>query len=98
MHLNYGSEEFQGYSISFSGQGARFYQEIYMPIFEFTCEQCDKPFEELVRSSNSVDGVVCPKCGSTQIKRKISTFASKISGGSSFTMSSSAPSCSTGST
>ncbi len=69
-----------------------------MPIFEFLCEQCEKPFEELVRSSSTVDGVVCPKCGSPQIKRKISTFASKISGGSTFSLSSSASSCSTGST
>jgi putative FmdB family regulatory protein len=69
-----------------------------MPIFEFICEQCEKPFEELVRSSSSLVGVVCPKCGSPQIKRKISTFASKISGGSSFSMSPSSSSCSTGST
>jgi putative FmdB family regulatory protein len=69
-----------------------------MPIFEFVCEQCEKPFEELVRSSSSLDGVVCPQCGSPQIKRKISTFASKISGGSSFSLGSSASSCSTGST
>jgi putative FmdB family regulatory protein len=69
-----------------------------MPIFEFICEQCKKPFEELVRSSSSVDGLVCPKCGSPEIKRKISTFASKISGGRSFSVSSSASSCSTGST
>jgi putative FmdB family regulatory protein len=75
-----------------------FFQEIFMPIFEFVCEQCNMPFEELVRSSNSVEGVVCPKCSSPQVKRKISTFASKISGGSSFSMSSAASSCSTGST
>lgn len=69
-----------------------------MPIFEFVCELCEKPFEELVRISGPIDGVVCPKCGSPQVKRKISTFASKISGGSSFSMSSAASSCSTGST
>jgi putative FmdB family regulatory protein len=69
-----------------------------MPIFEFVCEQCNMPFEELVRSSSSVEEVVCPKCSSPQVKRKISTFASKISGGSSFSMSSAASSCSTGST
>ena len=69
-----------------------------MPIFEFVCEQCEKSFEELVRSSTLIDGVVCPKCGSAQVKKKISTFASKISGGSSFSLGSSAASCSTGST
>ena len=69
-----------------------------MPIFEFVCEQCEKPFEELVRSFNSVEGVICPQCGSAQVKKKISTFASKIAGGSSFSLGSSASSCSTGST
>jgi len=69
-----------------------------MPIFEFVCEQCDKSFEELVRSFTSVEGVVCPQCGSVQVKKKISTFASKISGGSSFSLGSSSSSCSTGST
>jgi putative FmdB family regulatory protein len=69
-----------------------------MPIFEFICQQCENPFEELVRSSSSLEGLVCPECGSPQIKRKISTFASKITGGSSFSMSSAASSCSTGST
>lgn len=69
-----------------------------MPIFEFVCEQCEKPFEELVRSFHSVEGVICPQCGSAKVKKKISTFASKIAGGSSFSLSSSASSCSTGST
>ncbi|RPI88399.1 MAG: zinc ribbon domain-containing protein [Chloroflexi bacterium] len=70
-----------------------------MPIFEFVCSECGRPFEELVRSSSAVDGVICPTCGSTEVKKKISTFASKISGGSSFpSFSTSASSCSTGST
>ena len=70
-----------------------------MPIFEFVCSECSKQFEELVRSASAVDEVTCPTCGSSYIKKKVSTFASKISGGASFSLgSSSAASCSTGST
>lgn len=68
-----------------------------MPIFEFVCAECGWPFEELVRSASAVDGVVCPACSSENVKKQISTFASKISGGSSFSFNSApASSCSTG--
>ena len=69
-----------------------------MPIFEFVCGTCGDPFEELVFSSNAVDGVSCPACGGEDVTKQISTFASRVVGGSSFSMSSSPPaSCSTGS-
>jgi putative FmdB family regulatory protein len=73
-----------------------------MPIFEFVCQDCQKPFEELVRSASAVDSVACPSCGSGQVKKKLSTFASRISGGNSLSLgggsfSSSGSSCSTGS-
>lgn len=67
-----------------------------MPLFEFVCTSCNQPFEELVRSASAMDGVVCPVCGSQEVKKKISTFASKVSGSSSFSLgASSAASCST---
>lgn len=70
-----------------------------MPIFEFVCSDCSQPFEELVRSSSAVSEVVCPTCHSPNIKKKISTFASKVAGGGSFSLGSApASSCSTGST
>ena len=70
-----------------------------MPIFEFICSSCGEPFEELVRSASAIDQMSCPSCGSIEVKKKISTFASKTVGGSSFSFgSSSAASCSTGST
>jgi len=70
-----------------------------MPLFEFVCTTCDQDFEELVRSANATDDVACPECGSSDIHKKISTFASKISGGSSFSFNPSpAAPCSTGST
>jgi len=64
-----------------------------MPIFEFICTDCNEPFEELVRSANSVDEVVCPTCGSVHINKMISTFASKVAGTSSSSFNSSASSC-----
>jgi putative FmdB family regulatory protein len=70
-----------------------------MPIFEFVCSECGHPFEELLRSSVEVSNVACPSCGSRQVKKQISSFASKISGGGSLSIgSSSASSCSTGGT
>jgi len=69
-----------------------------MPLFEFNCTHCGQPFEELLRSANDTDKVTCPICGSTQIKKKISTFASKASGGNSSSLNAgAAASCSTGS-
>ncbi len=66
-----------------------------MPIFEFECSDCKNDFEELLRSASALDQVVCPQCGSRQVKKKISNFASKISaiggGSSSFSGGSCSP-------
>jgi putative FmdB family regulatory protein len=71
-----------------------------MPIYEFSCSTCDRSFEELVRSAESVSEVVCPTCGGRHVKRKISLFASKANTAGAFASASSASgaSCSTGST
>ena len=68
-----------------------------MPIFEFVCQECEAPFEELVRSAISVDEVACPFCESDQVAKQISTFASKVNGTSSSYANVPAASCSTGS-
>lgn len=68
-----------------------------MPIYEFNCSSCERSFEELVRSAEAVHEVVCPKCGSQHVRRKISLFASKSNGSSALT-GASAAACSTGST
>jgi putative FmdB family regulatory protein len=70
-----------------------------MPIFEFVCEVCGNDFEELVFSSSTAS-VRCPACESQQVKKKISTFATKAPSGkstSSWGGSSASSSCSTGS-
>ena len=71
-----------------------------MPIYEFSCSTCDRSFEELVRSAEATSEVVCPKCGSQHVRRKISLFASKTNTVGAFAGASSASSaaCSTGST
>jgi putative FmdB family regulatory protein len=70
-----------------------------MPIFEFVCKDCEQQFEDLIFGTK-LDGVVCPTCGSDRVRKKMSTFASRVGGdGASLSLGSSpAASCSTGST
>jgi putative FmdB family regulatory protein len=51
-----------------------------MPLYEFHCEKCGKDSEVLVRSTQW-EGTPCPKCGSTQLVKKFSTFAAAGTGG-----------------
>jgi putative FmdB family regulatory protein len=44
-----------------------------MPIYEYRCEECDEPFEKLVRAFR--EEVACPHCGSGEVERLLSTFA-----------------------
>jgi len=52
-----------------------------MPLYEFNCTNCMDEFEELVRSVAAIAEVKCPTCGSQDIHRKVSIFASKVSKG-----------------
>ena len=51
-----------------------------MPIYEFHCEKCEQDSEILVRSRHW-EGTKCPRCGSTKLAKKFSTFASAGAGG-----------------
>jgi putative FmdB family regulatory protein len=51
-----------------------------MPIYEYACKKCGKRFECLVSAGKEKD-VVCDKCGSGEVEKKISCFG--IGGGSS---------------
>jgi putative FmdB family regulatory protein len=42
-----------------------------MPIYEYTCRKCDKPFELLVRGS---EAPACPSCGSRKVEKGFSVF------------------------
>lgn len=50
-----------------------------MPIYEFHCGACAADSEILVRSLEW-QGTRCPKCGSTKLEKKWSTFASSVAG------------------
>ena len=47
-----------------------------MPIYEFTCLDCKKDCELLVRSSNWQQDANCPTCGSEKLDKKLSVFSS----------------------
>ncbi len=49
-----------------------------MPIYEFHCAACKKDSEILVRSTRW-KGTACPHCGSKDLSKKLSVFASSVS-------------------
>lgn len=46
-----------------------------MPIYEYTCQSCNKKFDQLVRTMSSDAKVKCPECGSPKTARALSVFA-----------------------
>ncbi|MDR1040562.1 MAG: zinc ribbon domain-containing protein [Deltaproteobacteria bacterium] len=50
-----------------------------MPIYEFTCRDCGKEFEELVLKDG--EGGTCPSCGAAGAEKRMSRFRSKSGGG-----------------
>jgi len=51
-----------------------------MPLYEYKCADCDKPFEMLVASPSLADSVVCRYCGSESVRRLVSSFAARVGG------------------
>jgi putative FmdB family regulatory protein len=47
-----------------------------VPIYEYSCKDCAERFEELV-STSAAEKVACPSCGSRQVDRVYSTFATE---------------------
>ena len=45
-----------------------------MPIFEYSCRQCQAEFELLVRAGTEL---ACPKCGGVELERRLSIPAIK---------------------
>ncbi|NOR11323.1 MAG: zinc ribbon domain-containing protein [Desulfovibrionaceae bacterium] len=56
-----------------------------MPIYEFRCQDCNKFFESILKSSShaALTEVVCPECGSKKVKKTISASSYRLSSGSS---------------
>jgi putative FmdB family regulatory protein len=43
-----------------------------MPVYEYVCRSCERPFEELVLGGETV---ACPSCSSADVEKRFSTFA-----------------------
>jgi len=64
-----------------------------MPIYEFTCNVCGNEFEEILPSSN-ISTVTCNACGSSDIKKMLSSGSFRLRSGSGSSLSNApAPAC-----
>ncbi|HEU0264293.1 MAG TPA: zinc ribbon domain-containing protein [Geobacterales bacterium] len=52
-----------------------------MPIYEYLCQQCGERFSLIQKMGSDSSAVRCSKCGSSDVKREISSFS--CSGGQS---------------
>ncbi|RUM89039.1 MAG: zinc ribbon domain-containing protein [Thermodesulfatator sp.] len=52
-----------------------------MPIYEFHCEECGEEFEVLCRNRAEAEEVKCQKCGSSKVKRLMSTITPIVDSG-----------------
>ncbi len=72
-----------------------------MPIYEYKCSGCKRIFEELIRNPSDETGIKCPVCGSTSVKKIMSSYSAFGSSNTepdySDSGSSSCPSCGCGS-
>ncbi|MCS6882464.1 MAG: zinc ribbon domain-containing protein [Oscillochloridaceae bacterium] len=46
-----------------------------MPIYEYLCPECNGKFQKLVRGFTDPPGLACPRCGSAEVRRAVSRFA-----------------------
>lgn len=53
-----------------------------MPIYEYECPKCGERLELRRSMSDSDRDVKCPKCGTENVRRVFSTFATTSSGSS----------------
>jgi len=66
-----------------------------MPIYEFDCRPCKDRFEILIGISR-IEEAKCPRCGSDKVKRVMSTFSARTSGGSSHSHGDNCAGCAAG--
>ncbi|NPA48487.1 MAG: zinc ribbon domain-containing protein [Thermodesulfobacteria bacterium] len=53
-----------------------------MPIYEFVCKDCRTTFETLCFSQRDLEETRCPRCGSRNVGKLLSTFSSRMGFGS----------------
>lgn len=63
-----------------------------MPIREYTCQACGHQFETLVRSAETP---ACTSCGSTDLEKKLSVFATRGNASSGATAAAEPAACGT---
>ncbi len=66
-----------------------------MPVYSYICKDCGNKFDLLVGVVSKDEEEICKKCGSKNIKKLLTCFGVNVSSGKS-DLSSSGPSCSTG--
>ena len=49
---------------------------LYMPLYEYYCNNCGEAFEKIIRFSEADQVPACPNCESTDTDKLISTIAS----------------------
>ena len=70
-----------------------------MPIYEYSCQDCEAQFEKFVRSMTSEVEIKCPQRGGTHVKKGWSLFGTGSANGGLASLSAPAASCGpTGST
>jgi putative FmdB family regulatory protein len=50
-----------------------------VPIYEYRCERCGHPFEQMVRMSDPAPP--CPKCGAGDVRKLVSASSFVLKGG-----------------
>jgi putative FmdB family regulatory protein len=48
-----------------------------MPLYEYECRNCEERFDKLVSGNPPPGSVRCPECGSDQVAKQFSTFATQ---------------------
>ena len=66
-----------------------------MPVYSYVCQGCGNKFDLLVGVISKTEEKTCKKCGSKNIKKAVTSFGVNVPSGKS-DLSSSGPSCSTG--
>jgi putative FmdB family regulatory protein len=46
-----------------------------VPVYEYTCNTCNRKFSVLVRVVATTESLACPICGSTDLRKLMSRFA-----------------------
>ena len=47
-----------------------------MPIYEYRCQHCEERFEQLVLLRAEHPPVICPRCGTKEVRKLLSSFSS----------------------